>query len=340
MLGSLGPYAIIDRDIVRHADVDRVYGDAKTVKFSVPRAKRWPDTHGNTLLQLRVALPIPDPRGTVQSQEQRNKQEVQAVNNQQQSDAKNSEKAINNAHDKANQQIDSANKGEQWGKDQVKDAQQYAKDNPDSRSTRNKVLSAEKDKITAEKNGEWKKKYAQYQEQQTDVKAIGDFGQKSKDDQTASFNGNGDAKSEAQKAKEKALAGFQKFLQVFEEILSVLTIAFPGAGEVLSVGMRLAEVAGKAAEDVSKIAKGAYKAEKFGEKVRDTLGIKPGAQVIQGVSGKEMADMQNKLINELIGIASKNLGDTAKKVKDTAQPVPQPKLPKCKGPRIQGCSPN
>ena len=339
MLGSSGPYAIIDRDIVRHADVDGFYGYATTVKFPVPRAKRWPDNHGNIFLQPRFALPIPDPRGNAPSQDQRNKQEVQAVNQQQQADAKNSEKTINDAHNKANQQIDAANKGQQWGKDQVKDAQQYAKDHPDSQTTRNKVQSAEKDKATADKNGEWKKKYAQYQEQQTDVKAIGNFAQKSKDDQTASFNSDGNAKSEAQKAKEKAMAGFQKFLQIFEEVLSVLTIAFPGAGEVLSVGIRLAEAAGKAAEDVSKIAKGAYKAEKFGEKVRDALGVKPGAQVIQGVSGKEMADMQNKLINELIGLASKNLGDTAKKVKDTAKPLPQPTLPKCKGPRTQGCSP-
>ncbi|MCJ1353995.1 MAG: hypothetical protein MMC33_003982 [Icmadophila ericetorum] len=326
-----------NRDVVGHDNVDRYYGDVRIVPLPIPGSRRSPAVYDNALLESRAAFPIPRPLRSGQTQQQKNEQEVKAVNQQQKADAKDAKKTINDAHTKAVDTINNANSGEQWGNNQLKAAQ---KDNcGDSRNCQNKLISAENDKITAQKNGEWKKKYAQYQEKNTDTSAINNFAQKSNTDQTTNFNTNGDAKSDAQKAKEKALAGFMKFLNVFEEILSVLTIALPGAGEVLSVGMHLAEAAGKAAEDITKIAKGAYKAEKFGEKVRNALGMQGGPQVIQGVSGKEMADLQKDLINQLIGQASKNLGATADLVKDTAEPLPQQKLPKCHGPRVMGCTP-
>ena len=293
-------------------------------------------------LQRRVALPVAAPvrvMASSSSQEQKNKAAVNRANSQQHKDKDTSANTINSAHQKATTSIDVANDGEKWGDDQIKQAKEYMKTHPNDRKTQNKLLSAEKDKIVADKNGEWEKKYAAYQEQQTDIEALGDFSQKSKDDQNAEFNKNGNAKSAEQKAAEKAKAGFMKFLQIFGEIMSVLTIAFPGGGEVLAVGIRLGETAAKVGEDIAKIAKLGLKAEKFGDKVRDVLNMKPGTQEIAGVSGKAMADLQNKLINELIGLAVKNTGETAKKVQDTKLPTTKQKLPTCKGPRIQGCNP-
>ncbi|MCJ1284540.1 hypothetical protein MMC26_003873 [Xylographa opegraphella] len=273
------------------------------------------------------------------SQDQKNKEAVDRANSQQQKDKNSSENIINDAHTKATTSIDSANAGEKWGDDQIMQATEYMKSHPNDRKTNNKLQSALNAKKTADKNGEWKKKYAAYSEQRTDMKALDDFKQKSTDDQNAEFNKDGKAKSAEQKAAEKAKAGFMKFLQIFGEIMSVLTIAFPGGGEVLAVGIKLGETAAKAGEDIAKIAKLGLKAEKFGDKVRDALNMKPGTQQIAGVSGKAMADLQSKLINELIGLAVKNTGATAKKVQDTKLPTRKQNLPTCKGPRIQGCNP-
>ncbi|MCJ1294367.1 hypothetical protein MMC34_005925 [Xylographa carneopallida] len=296
----------------------------------------------DNLLLRRAALALARPRRVnveTQSQEQKNKEALNRANSQQQKDKDSSENTINDAHKKATTAVDSANAGEKWGDDQIKQAQEYMKTHPNDRKTHNKLQSALKDKIVADKNGEWKKNYAAYSEQQTDMKALGDFKQKSTDDQTAEFNKNGDAKSAEQKAAEKAKAGFMKFLQVFGEIMSVLTMAFPGGGEVLAVGIKLGETAAKVGEDIAKIAKLGLKAEKFGDKVRDVLNMKPGTQQIAGVSGKAMADLQSKLLNELVGLAVKNTDATAKKVKDTKLATPKQNLPTCKGPRIQGCNP-
>ncbi|MCJ1390038.1 hypothetical protein MMC18_002896 [Xylographa bjoerkii] len=294
----------------------------------------------NDFLSRRAALALARPRRfTVpsKSQEEKNKDGVDRANSQQQKDKDSSENTINDAHKKATTSIDNANDGERWGDDQIKEATEYMKTHPNDRKTHNKLQNALKAKTVADKNGEWTKKYAAYSEQRTDMKALGDFAQKSKDDQNAEFNKNGNAKSAEQKAAEKAKAGFMKFLQIFGEIMSVLTMAFPGGGEVLAVGIKLGETAAKVGEDIAKIAKMGLKAEKFGDKVRDALNMKPGTQEIAGVSGKAMADLQNKLVNELVGLAVKNVGDTAKKVQDTK--LPTPKLPVCKRGRIQNCTP-
>ena len=304
--------------------------------------KRFSYASIDSFLLRRAALALARPRRfsvETHSQEQKNKEALDRANSQQQKDKDTSENTINDAHTKATTSIDSANAGERWGDDQIKQATEYMKTHPNDRKTHNKLQNALKAKTTADKNGEWTKKYAAYSEQRTDMKALGDFNQKSNDDQNAEFNKDGNGKSAEQKAAEKAKAGFMKFLQVFGEIMSVLTMAFPGGGEVLAVGIKLGETAAKVGEDIAKIAKLGLKAEKFGDKVRDVLNLKPGTQQIAGVSGKAMADLQNKLVNELIGLAVKNTDATAKKVQDTKLPTPKQNLPTCKGRRIQGCNP-
>ena len=57
----------------------------------------------------------------------------------------------------------------------------------------------------------------------------------------------------------------------------------------------------------TKIGKGVQKAENFASNLRKVLDLNKG-------------DSQQELIRELIKEANKNLGDTSKKVKDTAKP--------------------
>ena len=151
----------------------------------------------------------------------------------------------------------------------------------------------------------------------------------SKDAQNTEFQKNGNAKSAAQKAKDRAKKGFLKFLNIFGEVFFAIASIFPGPGEVPGLGIRLGSTAGKIAAEVGKIAKvgtkigkGVQKTENFASDVRKVLDLNKGdsQQEIKGLSGKQMADLQQELIGELIKEASKNLGETAKKVHDTARP--------------------
>ncbi|MCJ1479329.1 hypothetical protein MMC13_008014 [Lambiella insularis] len=225
---------------------------------------------------------------------------------------------------------DSQTKQNKDGVDQVNKQQPKAKDQPakDMDNAHSNANSVTDQANAGEKDGDaaLKKAEASCKAHPNDKKAL-------------ISSGNGNAKSAEQKAKEKAKAGFMKFLEVFGEVMSVLTIAFPEAGEVLAFGIRLGETVSKVAEDIVKVAKMAYKAEKLGDKIRDVLNLKGGLQEIQGVSGKAMAELQKQLLGELIDLANENTAATAKKVDDTKRSKPKQNLPTCKGLRIQGCKP-
>lgn len=330
-------------DLARRNVLPRVnpaYHDNRDWVSGPSHIRRYAHASVDALLQGRAAFAYAAPkRINPGSQEKQNKDGVDRVNNQQQKDKGQSANDINISHMVASGIIDQANAGEKNGDAALKKAEANYKAHPNDKKAFNQLKGAQSLHRTADENGEFKKINAKNTEEKQDVKSIGDFNKKSNDKQNEEFNKNGDAKSAEQKAKEKAKAGFMKFLEIFGEIMSVLTIAFPGAGEVLSVGIRLGETVGKVAEDVAKVAKMAYKAEKFGDKIREVLNLKSGQQQIAGVSGKAMADLQKQLLGELIDLASKNIAATGKKIDETKRPKPKQNLPTCKGPRIQGCKP-
>jgi len=242
--------------------------------------------------------------------EEMKKQEKEAkerVINEEKKQKEESAKKIEDEHDRANDYIAHAN--EKLVKDKQKPPRKGDK--------------------TPEETAQAQKEAALRNEKTKDAGIIKDYKKITDDLQHSEFNSDGTPKSEAQRQADRALAGFLKFLDIFQEILSVLANVFPGGGQVLGVGLRLASAVGKTVSAIQKIEKGAMKAEKFAEKVTQILDMKPGAQVIPGIAGKEMAAVQEKMIKELIKLAGDNIQATEKKIQDNAPTGPS-KRPYCR----------
>jgi len=287
-------------------------------------------------LRLRLRSPYPQRK----SQDQANKEALDRVNTSQRNDKDAAAKNINDEHAKANNIMDQANASEKKTENELKKAQEYAKAHPDDKKAQNGLKGAAGNADTAKKNGEWEKTNEPNTELKNDAKAVDEFNTKSKDSQNKAFNKNGDAKSAEQQAKERARAGFLKFLEIFGEVASLLAGALPGPGQLLSVGIRLRTMGariGKDVADVVKVAKAGMKAEKFGQDLRKVLDVKDGKQEIQGIAGDRMAEVQRQFLGELLDLLGKNAKATEKKVEETKKEVPQAPLPVCKGPRVQRC---
>ena len=246
-------------------------------------------------------------------QKQRNEQKAKEVIEQQKKEKENSAKQIDEENDKAKDYIAYAE-------------QKYQKD---------KGKTPRKGEKTPEEIAKAAKEAALKNEKQKDFKVIQDYNQKSKDLQNGEFNKDGNAKSEAQKSKERALAGFMKFLEVFQEVVSVLSTCFPGPGQVLGVGLKLSTVAAKTASALSKVAKAGLKAEKFGQEVKKILEMPPGTQEIPGLQGKAMAEAQQQMIDELIKQATVNTKKTEQRVKENT-PTGPPKRKMCRPMIVRG----
>jgi hypothetical protein len=155
---------------------------------------------------------------------------VDRVNGQQRKDKDNAVSDITKAHTKANNVIDQENVREKYADQNLKKAKDDAAKNPNDRWGPRKLASAQSLRQDSYREGENQKVDALNKEQGKDMQAITDFNTKSTKDQTTSFNSDGSAKSDAQMAREKAKAGLLKFLEIFGEVVSLLTMAFPGPG--------------------------------------------------------------------------------------------------------------
>ncbi|MCJ1243729.1 hypothetical protein MMC30_000926 [Trapelia coarctata] len=230
-------------------------------------------------------------------QKQRNEQKAKEVIEHEKKEKENSAKQIDDENDRAKNYIAYANQ----------------------RLEKDKGKKTNKGEKTPEQIAQVQKEAALKNEKSKDLRIIQKYDETAKGLQNGEFNKDGNAKSEAQKSKERALAGFMKFLEVFQEVVSVLATCFPGPGQVLGVGIRLGSVAAKTASALSKIAKvgkAGMKAEKFGEEVKRILEMPSGAQEIPGLQGKAMAEAQQQMIDELIKQATANTQKTEKIIQD------------------------
>ncbi|MCJ1406391.1 hypothetical protein MMC19_000456 [Ptychographa xylographoides] len=299
--------ALLGRDIhaLRKRRV-RAINHSANLPFSIKLKSRSPFAYAGP---QRVSSPPPN------AQDQENKKGVDRVNQAQNDMKDQAAKDITKAHDDATTKIDQANKGEIDYAKKLVEAEAYATAHPGDKAAHNVLISAQNNYQTANKNGEWSKKYAAYHEKDKDTQTLKNFGEQSTNKMTTEFNSNGDAKSDKQKALDKAKKGFMQFLDVFTDLIGDLGMMFPALGEVIQVGIQLEKFGTKVADGI-KAAKAAKKADKIGEKIKKVLDIN-GPQVIGGVSGKEMDEMQKKLIGELVGMVSKNEKATDKMVEDT-----------------------
>ena len=276
-----------------------------------------------------MITPPREPKLTPAQQEKKNKEAEERAKKAQEDAKKNAAETIDNNHKDATSQIDKDNK------DQGSDAAKYDQLKANWEKDKSKFNCRDYKELRRLDDNFKKDAYgndrgnALNNEQSGDARATQNFVDDSKKAQNAEFNKDGKAKSELQKAEDRAREGFLKFLSIFAEIISDLSMLLPGVGEVLGMGLKLAMVGERIAQGVADVAKAGAKAArkaddavKYGDQIRQQLGMKKGDQEIAGASGKVLADMQNKLLDELIKQAQKNIGQTQTKVSSgsTAKP--------------------
>ena len=277
-----------------------------------------------------MITPPREPKLTPAQQEKKNKEAEERAKKAQEDAKKNAADNIDNNHKDATSQIDKDNK------DQGSDAAKYDQLKANWEKDKKKFSCKDYKELRRLDDNFKKDSYgndrgnALNNEQSGDAKATKNFIDDSKKAQNAEFNKDGKAKSELQKAEDRAREGFLKFLSIFAEIISDLSMLLPGVGEVLGMGLKLAMVGERVAQGVVdavkagvKVANKANDVVKYGDQIRQQLGMKKGDQEIAGASGKVLADMQNKLLDELIARAQKNIGQTQTKVASSSTAKPK-----------------